>query len=77
MCGWDCPGARGSKMSRTGPKGLNVVSNWTFCAESGNQRLTCRSCEVSRTARHADDNIPRPRRKRISLNGGIFERRKK
>ena len=40
------PGAQGSKMSRTGSKGLNVVSNWTFCAEFENQRLTCRTWEV-------------------------------
>ena len=40
------PGAQGSKMSRAGPKGLKVVSNWKFCAESENQRLTCRTWEV-------------------------------
>ena len=39
------PGAQGSKMSRTGPKGLKVVSNWKFCAEFENQRLTCRTWE--------------------------------
>ena len=40
------PGAQGSKMSRAGPKGLKVVSNWKFCADSENQRLTCRTWEV-------------------------------
>ena len=40
------PGAQESKMSRTGPKGLKVVSNWKFCAELKNQRLTCRTWEV-------------------------------
>ena len=40
------PGDQGSKMSRAGPKGLKVVSNWKFCAEFENQRLTCRIWEV-------------------------------
>ena len=46
------PGAQGSKMSRAGPKGLKVVSNWKFCAESENQRLTCRTWEVFQIRRH-------------------------
>ena len=46
------PGAQGSKMSRAGPKGLKVVSNWKFCAESENRRLTCRTWEVFQIRRH-------------------------
>ena len=46
------PGAQGSKMSRAGRKGLKVVSNWKFCAESENQRLTCRTWEVFQRRRH-------------------------
>ena len=46
------PGAQGSKMSRAGPKGLKAVSNWKFCAESENQRLTCRTWEVYQIKRH-------------------------
>ena len=51
-CGSYSPGAQGSKMSRAGPKGLKVVSNWKFCAESENQRLTCRTWEVFQIRRH-------------------------
>ena len=46
------PGAQGSKLSPTGPKGLKVVSNWKFCAESENQRLTYRTWEVFKIRRH-------------------------
>ena len=46
------PGAQGSKLSRTGPKGLKVVSNWEFCAEFENQCLTCRNWEVFLKRRH-------------------------
>ena len=46
------PGAQGSKMSRAGSKGLKVVSNWKFCAESENQRLTCRTWEVFQIRPH-------------------------
>ena len=46
------PGAQGSKLSTTGPKGLKVVSNWKFCAESENQRLTCRTWEVFQIRGH-------------------------
>ena len=46
------PGAQGSKMSRAGPKGLKVVSNWKFCADSENQRLTCRTWEVFQIRRY-------------------------
>ena len=46
------PRAQGSKMSRAGPKGLKVVSNWKFCAESENQRLTYHTWEVFQIRRH-------------------------
>ena len=39
-------------MSRTGPKGLNIVSNWKFCAEFENQRLTCRTWKVFKIRCH-------------------------
>ena len=44
-------------MSRAGPKGLKVVSNWKFYAESENQRLTSRltsrrTWEVFQIRRH-------------------------
>ena len=39
-------------MSRAGPKGLKVVSNWKFCAASENQRLTCRTWGVFQIRRH-------------------------
>ena len=39
-------------MSRTGPKGLKVVSSWKFCAEFENQRLTCRTWGVLKIRRH-------------------------
>ena len=45
-------GAQGSKMSRAGPKGLKVVSDWKFCAESENQCLTFRTWEVFQIRRH-------------------------
>ena len=35
----DSPEDQGSKISRTWPKGLKVVSDLKFCAESENQRL--------------------------------------
>ena len=42
------PEAQGSKMSRVRPIVLKVVSNWKFCAESENQRLTCRPGKFSK-----------------------------